>query len=594
MDETLAFDPAEPDPDSGLWRAHSPAILAFALFAAGLCIAVLLARAEIGAERERWLARGQSWAENLSRTITLSVRGDIAMLRRMAARLSEPGSATAVEWRHDALLYLAHEPAYETLAIVDDRGRVLEMVSDGSTSEAELLEWLPPPSAADFRAGEMRLGDVLDRAAGVEVLPAWISIESPRFGPVRLVSAWDVDRLVRSAVTIANFPLDEFHFEIRIGGRVIHASAGAVNSMRTLAATASIRSDTQSAQTTVWPVEPAGVTPRVWLTAGGTALISLLLALVSYTAWRAISDRARLSAGEAELRRQVEARTQAEQRLRALADRLDAKVSERTRDLEQTAARLRESREEALRLMESARRTGRLAERHAIELARSNQNLELFMRVASHDMREPLRMVRSYTDLLHQRYGDELDERAQEFLGYAREGAGRMQRMLEDLLLLCRIQLDSLDLPTADTGRCLQDACANLSLLISETGAVVRHGDLLPVRADRSLLTLLFQNLVGNAIKFRGEEPPVVDITMRREEGKVRTEIRDNGLGIAPRYHARVFEPFQRLQTRDEREGSGIGLAICRRIVEWHGGEIGLDSEEGEGTTVWFTLPDER
>lgn len=591
MTNTLAIDAPGADPDTDTWSGRRPAMLAIALAVAGLCLAVFLARAEIEAERERWSARAELWAENLGRTITLTVREDIEMLRRMAARLSEHGLDSEGAWIHDARLYMAHEPSYVALAIVDDEQRVVQMITDGKTSEAEVIDWQPAPDAPEFRAGEFRLGKVVNRAAGVDVLPGWIAADVPDLGPVRVVSAWDVDRLVESARSTASFPRDEFHSEIRVGGRTVNASAGRDSGEPRLAATAAIRSDIETAHAVVWPAQPVGIPSRAWLTAAGVALISLLLSLVSYTAWRALADRARLSANEAELRRQVAARTEAEQRLRALADRLDAKVAERTKDLEETAERLRESREEALRLMESARRTGRLAERHAIDLARSNQNLELFMRVASHDMKEPLRMVRSYADLLYQRYGDQLDETALEFLDYAREGAERMQRMLGDVLTLCRIQLDPLDVPVADSERCLEDACANLSLLVSENGADIRPESLLPVRAEPNLLTLLFQNLIANAIKFRDADAPVIAITMQDEGEWVRTEVSDNGVGIAPHYHARVFEPFQRLHSRDERDGSGVGLAICRRIVEWHGGAIGIESDEGEGTTIWFTLP---
>ncbi|WP_405242140.1 sensor histidine kinase [Lentisalinibacter salinarum] len=591
MVNTLVIDNAEGGPDKDSWLARRPAILAVCLLGVGLCLAVLLARAEINAERQRWAAGAELWAENLGRAITLTVREDIGMLRRMAARLSAEGIGNGDAWRRDAGLYMAHEESYVALAIIDAEQRVMQMVTDEKTSEAEVIDWQRHLETPDSRVGEFHLGTVVNRAAGVDVLPGWITVDTASYGPVRLFAAWDVDRIVEGARSAASFRLDEFNLEIRIDGRTVNASAGSDAGERRLAGTAEIRSDIETAHAIVWPAEPVGIPSRAWLTAAGVGLISLLFSFAGYTAWRALSDRERLAANEAELRRQVVARTEAEQRLRLLADRLDAEVSERTKDLEETAERLRESRAEALRLMESARRTGRLAEQHAIDLARSNQNLELFMRVASHDMKEPLRMVRSYADLLHQRYGDQLDETAREFLGYAREGAERMQRMLRDVLMLCRIQLDSLDVPVADSERCLDDACANLSLLIGETGAAVHRESLMPVRAEPNLLTLLFQNLIANAIKFRGEDSPVIVINMHAEDEWVRTEVADNGIGIAPHYHARVFEPFQRLQSRDERDGSGVGLAICKRIVEWHGGFIGIESDEGNGTTIWFTLP---
>jgi signal transduction histidine kinase len=226
------------------------------------------------------------------------------------------------------------------------------------------------------------------------------------------------------------------------------------------------------------------------------------------------------------------------------------------------------------------------------DLERSNKELEQFAYIASHDLQEPLRMIASYTQLLQARYGDRLDQDAKEFIDYAVEGASRLQCMIEDLMKYSRVVTRGKLPDTVDAHAALGEGLANLSLLIAENGAVVTNGDLPQVKADRSQLIHLFQNLIQNAIKFRRPERPLIHVSASRGNDGWVFAIRDNGIGIEPQYFERIFGIFQRLHTRTEYPGTGMGLSICKRIVERHGGRIWVESELGEGSTFHFTLPE--
>ncbi|HEX8701892.1 MAG TPA: PAS domain-containing protein [Myxococcaceae bacterium] len=229
---------------------------------------------------------------------------------------------------------------------------------------------------------------------------------------------------------------------------------------------------------------------------------------------------------------------------------------------------------------------------HAQELARSNEELQQFAYVASHDLQEPLRMVASYTQLLARRYRGKLDKDADEFIGYAVDGVNRMQRLIQDLLTYSRVGTRGREPSPCQAGQALERAVDNLRAMLQETKGEVKAGPLPSVRADESQLTQLFQNLVGNALKFHGKEPPRVEVAAEPQGAEFwRFTVKDNGLGIDPQYFDRIFIIFQRLHGREEYPGTGIGLAICKKIVERHGGRIGLESQPGGGSTFWFTLP---
>jgi PAS domain S-box-containing protein len=226
------------------------------------------------------------------------------------------------------------------------------------------------------------------------------------------------------------------------------------------------------------------------------------------------------------------------------------------------------------------------------ELGRSNRELEQFAYVASHDLQEPLRMVTSYSQLLARRYRDQLDADAREFIAFAVDGATRMQGLINDLLKFSRVGTRGKPLAPLALERPLADALANLAVAQRESGANVAHDPLPTVMGDAVQLTQLFQNLVGNAIKFRTPGcAPQIHVGARRCAEGWEVAIRDNGIGIGPEYFERIFVIFQRLHGKEEYPGTGIGLALCKKIVERHGGRIWVESRAGEGSTFRFTLP---
>lgn len=230
-------------------------------------------------------------------------------------------------------------------------------------------------------------------------------------------------------------------------------------------------------------------------------------------------------------------------------------------------------------------------EKQKAELERSNADLEQFAYVASHDLREPLRMVASYTSLLAERYQGQLDERADKYIRYATEGAKRMQQLISDLLDFSRVGTHAKPLAPIDTAALLDKVTHSLRGVIADNGTEIVHGALPTVMADETQLGMVFQNLIGNAVKFRSGRAPVVHVDARQEDGMWVFSVADNGIGIDKQYSGRIFQMFQRLHERGKYEGSGIGLAIVKKIVERHGGRVWFDSVPEEGTTFFFTIP---
>jgi signal transduction histidine kinase len=239
-----------------------------------------------------------------------------------------------------------------------------------------------------------------------------------------------------------------------------------------------------------------------------------------------------------------------------------------------------------------AEKARQLLDEQAADLKRSNAELEQFAYVASHDLQEPLRKVSSFTQLLQRRYGDQLDERADQYIAFAVDGANRMQTLINDLLAFSRVGRVHNQQGTVDLDRIADATAEALSVAVEESGAEITRDPLPTVVGDTTQLGMLWQNLISNAVKFRHpERTPRIHIAARRDGDLWRFSVTDNGIGIDPEFAEKVFVIFQRLHTKDAYPGNGIGLAMCKKIVEFHGGDIAIDPEYGPGTRIDFTLP---
>jgi PAS domain S-box-containing protein len=277
-------------------------------------------------------------------------------------------------------------------------------------------------------------------------------------------------------------------------------------------------------------------------------------------------------------------RFHAESELEQYRDRLEELVAQRTAELEAA--------NQHLQTEISHRKEAEAAVRHtAQELERSNRDLEQFAYVASHDLQEPLRAVGGYVGLLERRLPGQLDPKAREYSAAAAEGAARMQTLISDLLAFARVGTRGGTPAPASLSDLLKDACDNLQTGIRVAQAKVTSDPLPTLAVDATLIVQLFQNLIGNAVKFRSEVAPAIHVSAREEPARWVISVRDNGIGIEAQYFQRIFQIFQRLHTRRQYPGTGMGLAICKKIVERHDGEIWLESQPGAGSTFYFSIP---
>ncbi|MDI6720492.1 MAG: PAS domain S-box protein [Methanomicrobiales archaeon] len=283
--------------------------------------------------------------------------------------------------------------------------------------------------------------------------------------------------------------------------------------------------------------------------------------------------------------RDMTAQKRAEQALMKAYNELEDRVRERTAELERSNTRLQIEIEERKQVEEAM-------ERYAANLKRSNEDLERFAYVASHDLQEPLRAIVSYAQLLERRYKGRLDRDADEFIHYIVDGGKRMQALILDLLEFSRVNTRGGEFRPTEVGRVVESALAFLPSKALEDAASITYDALPTVMADAIQLQQVFQNLISNAIKFRKPDvPPKIHISAQEKNGMVQFSVADNGIGIEPQYFDRIFVIFQRLHRPDQYEGTGIGLAIIKRIIERHGGRIWVESEVGKGSTFHFTLP---
>jgi light-regulated signal transduction histidine kinase (bacteriophytochrome) len=272
---------------------------------------------------------------------------------------------------------------------------------------------------------------------------------------------------------------------------------------------------------------------------------------------------------------------QAKETIRALEEEL----SETNRGLMALATELEKTNETLKVEIEDRKRAGQ-------ELIRSNQDLQQFAYVASHDLQEPLRNIASCLQLLEQKYKNKLDADADQYIYYAVEGAVRMKALIQDLLTYSRVGTRGKPLQPIDCDQIISQTVRNLASAICEAGALVTHDSLPTIFGDRTQILQAFQNMIQNAVKFRTNEPPKVHVSAVKKVNEWIFSVKDNGIGIDSRHLDRIFIIFQRLHKRGQYEGTGMGLAIVKKVIERHGGRIWADSEPGKGTTFYFTIPE--
>ena len=285
----------------------------------------------------------------------------------------------------------------------------------------------------------------------------------------------------------------------------------------------------------------------------------------------------------------------AEEKMQELLSELQSSSEELTssnEELQATSEELKTSNEELQLQMDSEVEAKRQIEEIASKLKVSNKELEQFAYVASHDLQEPLRMVTSFTQLLERQYKGQLDKDADEYIGFIVEGTHRMKYLIEDLLEFSRLNTEAKEFELAYLEMVLDDVLLNLQLSIKENNAKITHDPLPTLTVDLMQIRQLFQNLISNAIKFHGDETPEIHISAQKTGSEWIFSVNDKGIGIDSKHQELIFGVFKRLHTRDEYKGTGIGLSICKRIVERHSGRIWVESEPGKGSTFYFTIPE--
>jgi signal transduction histidine kinase len=491
---------------------------------------------------------------------------DLAMAR-MGRRWSRRGGMPAEEWSADAGAYLDDQPGVSAILSVDAEYRLRGMVPAAESSTA-LGADLAPNEQRRAQLDEMRdRGETtVTPSFGAERRTFFIVVPVAREGAfdgflIGVVSIDGVLERIREAVRGAGYAFTVFEngtevFSLPEAERLHEAEWGHE---------AEIDVGELDWRLRLWPsssrVDVAQTTlPGAALIGGllGAALLTATVGLAQVASERS----SRIEAMNRELVAEVADRERAEAQLRDLARTLEVKVEQRTREV---------------------------ARRNEL-LLRANEDLKQFAYVASHDLQEPLRMVASYLQLIEKRYGDKLDHDGREFIDFAVDGATRMKQLINDLLQYSRVESQGTRLEPTDLDAVLSQSLQNLKVAIDEAGATITSDPLPTVRGDATQLTMLFQNLVGNAIKFHGDAPPEVHVGAEADGDGHRLWVRDKGIGIEPRYADRIFVIFQRLHGKSAYPGTGIGLAVCKRIVERHGGEIWVESTPGGGSTFFFTL----
>ncbi len=530
-------------------------------------------------EQERWNIRRA--VSTTAAQAGFDIRDKMGMrvqaIERMARRLIAHGHITRAEWVSDARLYIDDFAGYYAMAMVDKSLEIRWLAlrdSGGAATEAGLFKEIKR-FLSQTRLDVAGISPVITLEGGARVFLAYVPILTGGVQDGFVVGVFDSQSLFDSI--LLHEVGSGYSVAVYDGREAIytrHVVDAAVESLWAHEADAGFYGTTWTVR--VWPSsasieEMRSALPWVVFYAG--ILLSALVSLAIYLGQKAY-DRARVTeAANLRLEAEVAERKRAEDE----AERHARDLSFLNLDLEKEIAERKRAEDEA--------------ERHARELARSNAELEQFAYVASHDLQEPLRVISGYVQLIARRYKGRLDESADEFIAFAVDGANRMQGLISDLLAYSRVGSAAREFSLTDCSAAMESAMVNLKTAIQESGAKVTSSKLPKVLADQSQVIQLFQNLIANAIKYRGPGPPSIHVGATRKGDDWVFSVRDNGIGIDPKYHDRIFIIFQRLHGKNEYSGTGIGLAICKKIVERHGGAIWVESAPGQGCTFYFTIP---
>lgn len=542
-------------------------------------VSLVLWQALSSMEQAHLEKRVQMKAEALADDIGSRMEARVLALVRMARRWESRGMPTRDEWESDAELYAAHYAGYQAIAWVDPSLHVRWLVPRKGNEEAvDRYLGFEPTRLSVFESARTRreavLSGPIDLVTGGKGFLAVVPI----------LGVEDTEGFIVGAFKGEDLLEDILPAETRAGGYLITV----LNGDTVLYSTGSGAMPQKA-----WAEKGVDLYGRRWslrvrpsdelLADERSSLpeIILLMGIITGLAFAATIHFARSARErEAEVKEtNLELRNENDKRRRA------EEASERhARELETANVEL--EREVVVR-----KRAEEAAERNASELKRSNEELEQFAYVASHDLQEPLRIVAGYVQLLERRYKGKLDADADEFIDYAVDGAKRMQVLIRDLLTYSRVGRHE-TYSRVDCGKVLDHTLESLKASVDESGAVVTRGLLPEITADAAQVEHLFLNLLSNAIKYRGEEPPRVHVSAEREPRGWRFSVSDNGIGIDPKHGERIFVIFQRLHGKGEYHGTGMGLAICRKVVENHGGRIWVEPRNGGGSVFHFTIPD--
>ncbi len=540
-----------------------------------LLIATIVVWRVVGANEKAFVKKAVEFkAGSIRQEIDYHLKSHMFSLARMARRWEVHGRPEKAEWASDAGLYMDHFNGYMAIAWIDGKMRSGWVVPEaGNINEVKGL-LRDKAIMSQGKTGFQAYDALLNNNEGVFV--ALAPIYTPAGFDGVIAGVYKIKETIDALVNGRHN--QDFSVEIRNKqGSVLYSHYADDNqSPGAWAEDEAVELYGLNLIVRVWPGQDfitrnASILPTAILFSG--LLLSAFIPLILHLGF--VSYRRALAAEDAKkaLDKEVFERKNAEEAAESNA----AEVAEMNLAL-------------GLEVIER-KRAEDAAKKYADDLERSNKELEQFAYVASHDLQEPLRVIAGYVQLIQKRYKGRLDAAADEFMHFAVDGAKRMQVIINDLLQYSRVGSSATDYARVDSCKVLQNTIENLKASIDESTAIITHDALPTIEADAAQMEHLFINLLSNAIKYRGNEPPRIHVSAKDRGGEWLFSVKDNGIGIDPKFSERIFVIFQRLHGRHDYSGTGIGLAICKKVVENHGGRIWVASEPGKGSTFYFTIP---